>query len=94
MHFVVSVFTSRPTSNRASLFLVYVFTQCIIVSIDQELMCSIQFESVVIFRNYMMVYFKAKLKNSGDKASPCFRQFWTGNASDIFMYADFATGFV
>jgi hypothetical protein len=27
-----------------------------------------------------MVYSKAKLKSNGDKASPCFRPFWIGNA--------------
>jgi hypothetical protein len=29
-----------------------------------------------------MAYSKAKLKSSGDKASPCFRPFWTGKLSD------------
>jgi hypothetical protein len=29
-----------------------------------------------------MAYSKAKLKSSGDKASPCFRPFWIGKLSD------------
>jgi hypothetical protein len=29
-----------------------------------------------------MAYFKAKLKSSGDRASPCFRPFWIGKLSD------------
>jgi hypothetical protein len=29
-----------------------------------------------------MAYSKAKLKSSGDKASPCFKPFWTGKLSD------------
>jgi hypothetical protein len=29
-----------------------------------------------------MAYSKAKLKSNGDKASPCFRPFWTGKLSD------------
>jgi hypothetical protein len=28
-----------------------------------------------------MAYSKAKLKSSGDKASPCFRPFWIGKLS-------------
>jgi hypothetical protein len=30
-----------------------------------------------------MAYFKAKLKTSGDRASPCFRQFWIGQSLTI-----------
>jgi hypothetical protein len=29
-----------------------------------------------------MAYSKAKLKGSGDRASPCFRPFWIGKLSD------------
>jgi hypothetical protein len=29
-----------------------------------------------------MAYSKAKLKSSGDRASPCFRPFWIGKLSD------------
>jgi hypothetical protein len=29
-----------------------------------------------------MAYSKAKLKSSGNKASPCFRPFWIGKLSD------------
>jgi hypothetical protein len=28
---------------------------------------------------------KAKLKSSGDKASPCFRPFWIGKLSDKYL---------
>jgi hypothetical protein len=30
-------------------------------------------------------YSKAKLKSSGSKTSPCFRQFWIGSSSDRFF---------
>jgi hypothetical protein len=32
-----------------------------------------------------MVHSKAKLKSNGDKASPCFRQFWIGNVPDKYL---------
>jgi hypothetical protein len=32
-----------------------------------------------------MAYTKAKLKRSGDKASPCFRRFWTGKITDKYL---------
>jgi len=32
-----------------------------------------------------MTYSKEKLKSSGDKASPCFRPFRIGNASDRIL---------
>jgi hypothetical protein len=32
--------------------------------------------------NYTWTYSKAKLKNSDDKTSPCFRPLWTGKLSD------------
>jgi len=53
MYLVFAVFTSEPTSllasNRASVFYgIYVFTQYInIISTDQELMYSIQFQSFI-----------------------------------------------
>jgi hypothetical protein len=31
---------------------------------------------------FLLAYSKAKLKSSGDKASPCFRPFWLGKLSD------------
>jgi hypothetical protein len=33
-----------------------------------------------------MAYSKAKLKSNGDRASPCFRPFLTGNAPDKLLY--------
>jgi hypothetical protein len=33
-----------------------------------------------------MAYSKAKLKSSGDKASPCFRPFWIGKLSDRCLF--------
>jgi hypothetical protein len=34
-----------------------------------------------------MAYSKAKLKSSGDKASPCFRLFWIGKLSEnVYLY--------
>jgi hypothetical protein len=32
-----------------------------------------------------MAYSKAKLKSSGDKASPCFRPFWIENYESLFI---------
>jgi len=32
-----------------------------------------------------MAYSSEKLKSNGDKASPCSRLFWTGNASDRLL---------
>jgi len=69
---VFSVFTSRTTSLLASnqnfssfLCGICVFRHYInIVSIDQEPLCSIQFQSFVIFLDLLMAYSKAKLKGS------------------------------
>jgi hypothetical protein len=33
-----------------------------------------------------MAYSKAKLKSSGDKASPCFRPFRIRKLSDVYLY--------
>jgi hypothetical protein len=33
-----------------------------------------------------MAYSKADLSNSGNKASPCFRPFWIGKLSDVYLY--------
>jgi hypothetical protein len=35
-----------------------------------------------------MAYSKAKLKSSGDKASPCFLPFWKGKLSDSARITD------
>jgi hypothetical protein len=37
---------------------------------------------------------KAKLKNSGDKESLCFRSFWIGKLSDVFTYTDVSVCFI
>jgi len=55
-------------------------------------MCSIQFQSLIIF--FLMAYFKAKLKNNGDKAFPRFSPFWIGNVSDKRLHVDFTKGFI
>jgi len=47
------------------LYGIYALTQYInIISIDQELICSIQFQY------FLMTYSKAKLKSNGNKVSP------------------------
>jgi hypothetical protein len=44
---------------------------------------------------FQMAHGKAKLKNNGDKTSPCFVPFWTGSASHrSFTYANFTIGFI
>jgi hypothetical protein len=69
-----SVLRSGPTSllacNRASLFFygTYVFIQYIdIVSIDQELMYSIQFQSFLLLLDLPGDILYSKFKYSGDK---------------------------
>jgi len=85
-----SVFVSGPTSlltsKTASLYLysIYALAQYInMVSTDQELTFSIQSHSLWISCTFPVAYSKAKLKNNGDKSSPCFRPSWMGSASDI-----------
>jgi hypothetical protein len=93
IYLVSSVFTSRPTlllaSNSFSVFLygVYVFAQYSnIVSIDQEVMCSVQFQFFLLLLDLPDdFYSKAKLKISGDKAYPCFMPFAVRNVSDTFL---------
>jgi hypothetical protein len=92
---VFSVFTFRPTSlwasNRTSVFsfrvFIYICTQYInVISIDQEMMHSIQ----LIFLDLLMTYSKAKLKSNGDKLYPCFRPFCIGNAStDFYLWGHY-----
>jgi hypothetical protein len=62
------------------LFIVCIFTQKLnIISIDQKLMCPIRFQSP-------LAYSEMKLKQNGDKTSPCCRLFWTGSVSDMFAF--------
>jgi hypothetical protein len=42
----------------------------------------VQFSHTSFSWTILMAYSKAKLKSSGDKASPCFRPFWIGKLSD------------
>ena len=64
------------------LFIVHIFTQKMnIISIDQKLMCPIQFQS-------LLVYSEMKLKQNGDKTCPCCRLFWTGSVSDMMALLD------
>jgi len=51
MYFVFTVLISKPTCLLPSLYDIYIFAQYIkIVSIDQELMCPIQYQNFEIFR--------------------------------------------
>jgi hypothetical protein len=54
---------------------IYVISQSIIISIDQKLMCSIQFQPYLISWTFLMMHFKEKLKSNGNKSSPCSRPF-------------------
>jgi hypothetical protein len=92
IHLVFSGFTSRPTSllvsNKASVVFCTASTishYINVISIGQKLMCPIQFQSFLVLLDPPEAYSKAKLKNNGDKASPCFRPFWKGNLSDRFL---------
>jgi len=38
-----------------------------------------------------MTHSETKLKNNDDKASPCFRPFWIGKASDRFLLVPIRT---
>jgi len=40
-----------------------------------------------------MAYSKAKFKNNGDRASPCFKPFLKGNVRQMFVYPDSAMRF-
>jgi hypothetical protein len=62
------------TSVTHSIYGKYITSQHVyIVSIDQKPACPTWFPWT-----FLMAYSKAKLKSSGDKASPCFRPFWIG----------------
>jgi hypothetical protein len=47
-----------------------------------------------------MAYYKAKLKSSGDRASPCYRPFWIGKLSHkclsmwTLLYVSFILNYV
>jgi hypothetical protein len=55
-----------------------------IVNIDQEMICSIQFQPHLIYLKPRKTYSKTKLKNSGYK-SPCFSSFCIGNSLDKYF---------
>ena len=56
-----------------------------IIRISQKLMCTIQFQTILVYLNPLMTYSKAKLNSNGDRASPCFKPFLIGNLSDNFL---------
>jgi hypothetical protein len=45
-------------------------------------MCSIQFEPLLTFWTFLVVYSKAKFESGDPKILLYLRTFWTGNASD------------
>jgi hypothetical protein len=48
-----------------------VFTQQIIISVHQTLMCPVQLQSLFFSWTFLIANSKAKLKNDSDKTSPC-----------------------
>jgi hypothetical protein len=54
-----------------------------------KLMSPIQFYSHLVTQSFLMAYYKAKLKSSSNKGSPCFRPFWIGKLSDTFHLSTF-----
>jgi len=71
-------------------FFVFLYGFCVyarrinIASIEQELMCSMQFQYFLIFLDFSDES-KANLKNSGWKTSPYFWPFWRGIVSNRFL---------
>jgi hypothetical protein len=57
----------------------------VIISIEQKLMCPIQFQSFLVLLDPLMAYSKAKVKSNGDKASPNFRPIGVQNFSERFL---------
>jgi hypothetical protein len=57
------------------LYGMYVISQRIIISIDNQLTHPIQFQTHPISWTFLMVHNKAKLKSNGNKASPCLDHF-------------------
>jgi hypothetical protein len=73
---------------------IYVFVQFTdIFSIDQLLMCFIQFNPSWFSWTFLMACSVAKLKSNSNKATPCFRPFWTGNMSDRLCLCALYYGF-
>jgi hypothetical protein len=68
---------------------IYVTSQKIYISIDRSWCVLLNFIPTWFSQIFLMVYSKAKLENSGDKASPCFKPFWM----QIFTYTYFMIGF-
>jgi hypothetical protein len=64
----------------------YIITQLIrIISIDHSWYVQFNFSNTWISWNSLMAYYKAHLNSSGDKAYPCYRPFWRGKLSDIYL---------
>jgi hypothetical protein len=85
-----SVSTSRLTSLLASLtflcffFVVSVLSPSRFTSWAKTSNWCVEFNisPTWFFWTWLMTYYKAKLKSSGDKSSPCFRPFWIRRLSD------------
>jgi hypothetical protein len=61
-------------------FMVFVFSPSNSnISIDRELMCSIQFHL------FLMAYSREKLKSNDNETSSCFKPFWTGNVCNRLL---------
>jgi hypothetical protein len=90
-----SAFTSRQTCLLASITASVLFS-LVFMQLSKDLHHQHRPEANVShlisvphggFPGFLLWHYKAKLKNNGDKTSPCFRSFWIGNISDKFhMY--------
>jgi hypothetical protein len=58
-----------------------------IIKINQKLIYTILFHSIQVYLNLPngVLHYKAKLKSTGDKASPGFKTFLIGNVSDKYL---------
>jgi len=65
-----------------------------ISSINEKLMCTIQFKAILVYPNTPNGVHKAKLKSNGYIASPFFKPFLIGNMSEISVYPDSAIDFI
>jgi len=82
MYLVLSAFTSSPVfllaASKATVFFFIVCTlppNINIISINQKLMCTIQFQSILFALTFLMAYSMAKLKSNEGRASPSFKTF-------------------
>ena len=65
---------------------VFVFTLYInIIGINQTMVCNNQFQAILVYLNPPNGVLQSKVKNTGDRASPCFKPFLIGNMSDKFL---------